>query len=76
MFLWTFFNHSLKESVITSSFVEWQPCLAYRDYETILLTFRIMNLKIDAYSIFIKKLPWKKLSVPYFVDPFFYSAVE
>ena len=31
-------------------------CLAQRDYETTLLTFRIMKLKFDAYSIFIKVL--------------------
>ena len=33
-----------------------QPCLAHRDYETTLLTLRIMKLKIDAYRTFIKVL--------------------
>ena len=33
-----------------------QHCLAYRDYETTLLTFRIMKLKFDACSTFVKVL--------------------
>ena len=63
MFSWIFFKRSTKESIATASFAERplkQPSLAYRDYEITLLTFRIMKLKIDAYSIFIKVFPEKK----------------
>ena len=37
-----------------------QHCLGHRDDETTLLTFRIIKLKIDAYSIFIKLLYEKR----------------
>ena len=62
MFSWIFFKCATKEAIITASFVERplkQHCLAYRDYETTLLTFRIMKLKIVAYSTFIKVFPEK-----------------
>ena len=65
--------------IITVSFAERplkQSCLAYRDCETTLLTFKIMKLKIDAHSIFIIVLSEKKLSSPSFLKHFVYSAVE
>ena len=59
MFSLIFLECPRKEVIITASFVERplkQHCLAYRDYEITLLTFRIMKLKIDAYIIFLKLL--------------------
>ena len=46
------------------------------DYETTLLTFRIMKLKIDAYSIFIKIFCEKSSTIASFVKHSVYSAVE
>ena len=62
MFSWIFCKRSTKKPIITASFAERflkQTCLVYRDYETTLMNFKIMKLKVEAYSIFIKELSEK-----------------
>ena len=58
------FLHALYERTHYDCFLRNAPfktalCLAYRDYETSLLTSSIMKLKIDAYRTFIKVLSEK-----------------
>ena len=53
-----------------------QNCLAYRDQETTILTFRTMKLKIDPCNIFIKVFCEKYSTIASFVEHSAHSAVE
>ena len=61
MFSWIFLKRSTKEAIITASFVKCllkKHCLSHTEIMK-QVNFRIMKLKIDAYSIFIKVLSEK-----------------